>query len=392
MTSLYDLHIERNARMGVYNNHAVPSAYHEPDIEYRAVRENVLLIDYSHMAIVSVMGEDAWILVNYLASADVSVIRDEQGIYSLVLSENGLIRGDIYVLCTADGYFILSENLSAFDIIDLLNGIIARAENLDIQNVPEIKSMDEDDWGAILLEGPYAWEVMTEIYGYDIIGLPFFEFMYEDDGLLVFRCGKHGEFAYLMIGQQNLLAQHWLHLLTVGQKYLLKAGGLDYQKIVRVENTGWDENIYAAFSRNPVELQLQWAIQYDKENFIGKEAVEKLSCLKAGRKLVGVKPTRISDVIQKGDNVFAGNNNVGAIIRSVFSPALNSFVALALMDKQYACSDIEGFTLHTANGPVSARTANLPFLNNLSMFVNPVAHSFIDASKFKNFLAKKNNH
>lgn len=382
MKSLYDLHLEKNARMGVYNNRAVPSAYHDPDVEYKAVRENVLLVDYSHMAIVSVMGDDAWLLINYLTSADISVIRDEQALYSLVLDENGLIRGDIYVLCSGEGYFILSENLSAFDIIDMLNNIIASAQGLKIENVPEIKSMDEDDWGAILLEGPYAWELMTEIYGYDVIGLPFYEFMREE-GLLVLRCGKHGEYAYLLTGQQNDLAEIWLKLLETGQKYLLKTGGLDYQKIVRVENPGWDESLFASFSRNPVELQLQWAIQYDKDGFIGKEAVEKLSAEKNGRKLVGIKPVNSADVIAMHDKVFVGEDFAGSVINAVFSPLLQSYIALALLDKAYAWSDIDGFTLQTASGNVAARTENLPFIYNLSMLVNPIEHSFIDASKKK---------
>lgn len=386
MKSLYDLHLEKNARMGVYNNRAVPSAYHEPVVEYTALRENVLLVDYSHMAIVSVIGEDAWLLVNHMASADVSFIRDEQGIYSLVLSENGLIRGDVYVLCTADGYFILSENLSAFDIIDLLNNIISQAESLGIQTIPEIKSMDEDDWGAILLEGPYAWELMTETYGYDIIGLPFYAFICEDDGLLIFRCGKHGEYAYLMIGQQTILAKLWLKLLAAGEKYLLKTGGLEYQKIVRVENTGWDETIYAPFSRNPVELQLQWAIQYDKQDFIGKEAVEKLSCEDKGRKLTGIKPIEADSVLNVSDLIYIGENKTGVIIRSVFSAALQSSIALALIDNPYAFSDMEGFTVQTAVGNVAVRTEKLPFLYNLSMLVNPVEHSFIDPSKAKSAL------
>ncbi|MDF3798651.1 aminomethyl transferase family protein, partial [Enterobacter hormaechei] len=83
MTSLYDFHLKNNAKMGIYNNANVPSAYHDPMVEYKAVRENALLVDYSHMSIVSVMGDDAWALVNYYVSADVSIIRDEQGIYSL---------------------------------------------------------------------------------------------------------------------------------------------------------------------------------------------------------------------------------------------------------------------------------------------------------------------
>ncbi len=38
--------------------------------------------------------------------------------------------------------------------------------------------------------------------GFDIIGLPYYEYMNTDDGLMVFRCGKHGEFAYQLIGSQ----------------------------------------------------------------------------------------------------------------------------------------------------------------------------------------------
>lgn len=143
-----------------------------------------------------------------------------------------------------------------------------------------------------MLEGPYSWELMSEIYGYDIIGLPYCEYMNTEDDLIVFRCGKHGEFAYQVIGPQSLLVELWVKLQKIGVKYLLKTGGLDYQRIVRVENTGWDQSIYAEYSTNPVELQLQWAIQYDKEDFIGKAAVELMSAQSAARKVVGIGSVR----------------------------------------------------------------------------------------------------
>lgn len=390
MKSLYDLHLANNARMGIYNNRAVPTAYNESCVEYKAVRENVLLVDYSHMAIVSVMGNDAWLLINHMASADISIIRDEQGIYSLVLSDDGMIRGDAYVLCTAEGYYILSENLSAFDIIDSLNNILIEAETLDIREVPEIKSMDEDDWGAILLEGPYAWEVMAEHYGYDIIGLPYFEYINEDDGLMVLRCGRHGEFAYMMIGPQTTLAQLWLRLLDIGEKYLLKVGGLEYLNTVRVENPGWDESLFSAFTRNPVELQLQWAIQYDKENFIGKDAAIILSRKDTGRKLVGIIPATTGVEINANDKVYAEEKEIGVIVKAVFSPALQSIIALALIDSEFAWSDIAGFSIHTASGDIAAKTNNIPFIYNFSLLVNPAEHSFIDASRAKSGLSRIN--
>lgn len=216
MTSLYDFHLKNNAKMGIYNNANVPSAYHDPMVEYKAVRENALLVDYSHMSIVSVMGDDAWALVNYYVSADVSIIRDEQGIYSLVLNEDGTVRGDVYVLCASDGYYIMSENIPAAEIIAGLNALLVKADELDIQETPDIADMREQNWGAIMVEGPYSWELMSEIHGFDVIGLPYYEYMNTDDELMVFRCGKHGEFAYMVVGQQEQLLEQWQQLLERG--------------------------------------------------------------------------------------------------------------------------------------------------------------------------------
>lgn len=153
MSSLFDLHLKDNAVMGNYNNRSIPSSYHDILDEYKAVRENALLVDYSHMAIVSVTGEDAWILVNHIASADISIVRDEQGIYSLVLNDDGTILGDMYVLCAMDGYYILSENISVARIIEVLNFAAEKYDDLGIQEIPEIKSMEDDNWGLSCLKG-----------------------------------------------------------------------------------------------------------------------------------------------------------------------------------------------------------------------------------------------
>ncbi|MDF7761103.1 aminomethyltransferase family protein [Kosakonia cowanii] len=381
MKSLHDLHLAGKAKMGLFNNHLVPAAYYEPAIEYKAVRESALLVDYSHMSIVSVMGDDAWALVNHLASADVSIIRDEQGLYSLVLNEDGTIKGDIYILCTPDGYYILSENIAASDIINSLDNLLQRAEELEISERPAIKSMAEEAWGALMVEGPYSWELLAEVYGFDIIGLPYHEYINQDGELILFRCGKHGEFGYLLIGPQSTLVDTWSILVEKGEKYHLKTGGLDYLRTVRIENMCWDESIYADFSRHPVELQMQWAVQYDKEGFIGKDAVIKHSREPAKRKIVGISPLTDSAEIAPHDKVSVDDQQVGVIVNSAWSPALGAPIALALLDYDYAWSDISGFTIETATAKIPAKTQNLPFLYNLSLLVSPTEHSYIDAMK-----------
>lgn len=386
MSSLFDLHLKNNAVMGNYNNRSIPSSYHDILDEYKAVRENALLVDYSHMAIVSVTGEDAWILVNHIASADISIVRDEQGIYSLALNDDGTILGDMYVLCAMDGYYILSENISVERIIEVLKVAAEKYDDLGIQEIPEIKSMEDDNWGAIMLEGPYSWELMSEIYGYDIIGLPYCEYMNTEDDLIIFRCGKHGEFAYQVIGPQSLLVELWGKLQRIGVKYLLKTGGLDYQRIVRVENPGWDKSIYAEYSTNPVELQLQWAIQYDKEDFIGKAAVELMSAQRAARKVVGIVPCVNCASLSKDDKILVNGQTVGFIINAVYSPAEQSWIALAFINTPYALSDIDGYIIKTAHGDIAAKTKTLPFIYNFSLLVNPTTHSYIDPSKAKSVL------
>lgn len=386
MKSLYDFHLKNNAKMGIYNNANVPSAYHDPMVEYKAVRENALLVDYSHMSIVSVMGDDAWALVNNLVSADVSIIRDEQGIYSLVLNEDGTVRGDVYVLCSSDGYYILSENIPSSELIAGLNALLEKADELDIQETPEIADMREQSWGAIMVEGPYSWELMSEIHGFDVIGLPYYEYMNTDNELMVFRCGKHGEFAYMVVGQQEQLLDQWQQLLEHGSKYQLQTGGLDYQKIVRIENPGWDDALWAGYNLNPVELQLQWAVQYDKEGFVGKDAVEELSHGEGARKVIGMIVEGECAGIASGDSVLVDGQAVGNVVKAVFSPALQCFIALALLENEYAWSDISGFAIQTNTQTVAAKTKGMPFIYNLSMLVNPTEHSFIDASKAKNAL------
>lgn len=381
MNVLHDVHLAHQAKMGLYNNKTLPERYYDPATEYRAVRENALLVDYSHMSIVSVTGEDAWALINYCVSADVAALRDEQALYSLVLNAEGGVRGDVYILCAEEGYYLLSENITAPQMNACLQAALNKSAELDIQETPEISVLDEAGWGAVLLEGPYAWEILAEIYGFDVIGLPYHEFMQPAETLKVLRCGKHGEYAYLMVGEQATLTDLWLKLLQVGEKFQLKAGGLAYQQTVRVENPCWDALRYQGDLLNPVELQLQWAVEYGKEHFIGKAATEAIAHNGAARKLTGVLPLDAGAEIRVNDPLLVDKQVVGQVINRAWSPARGSYIALAMIDTEWAWADIQGFTLQTAAGEVAAMTHNLPFLYNLSMRVNPTEHSFIDGTK-----------
>ncbi|MXG37675.1 aminomethyl transferase family protein, partial [Escherichia coli] len=140
------------------------------------------------------------------------------------------------------------------------------------------------------------------------------------------------------------------------------------------------------YNLNPVELQLQWAVQYDKEGFVGKDAVEELSHGEGARKVIGMIVEGECAGIAPGDSVLVDGQAVGNVVKAVFSPALQCFIALALLENEYAWSDISGFSIQTNTETVAAKTKGMPFIYNLSMLVNPTEHSFIDASKAKSAL------
>ena len=51
-----------------------------------------------------------------------------------------------------------------------------------------------------------------------------------------------------------------MKLQEIGTKYSLKTGGLDYQRLVRSRKPGMGRKPCGTnYSRNPVELQMQWA-------------------------------------------------------------------------------------------------------------------------------------
>lgn len=52
-----------------------------------------------------------------------------------------------------DGYYILSENISVARIIEVLNFAAEKYDDLGIQEIPKIKSMEDDNWGLSCLKG-----------------------------------------------------------------------------------------------------------------------------------------------------------------------------------------------------------------------------------------------
>lgn len=403
MSELLAIHQQHHAEMTIRNGISVPLHYGSVEQAYQAVRENILLVDYSHFGIAEVKGESAWELLNQLVSGDVSSIRDEQAMYTLILDEKGEILTDLYVACDDERFLLISEWLTGDKLCALLRD--EQTNNADaFPDIEHIASLSPA-YGTLHLEGPFCWELLAEIYGMDVIGLPFQEHMRIDEDLILLRTGKHGEFSYKLIGKREQLAQVWETLYSAGQKYDLRAGGLAYQNQVRLENPCFDPHLLASLTRCPIALQMQWAIRYDKPEFRGSKALFAKQQIGIKQKLVGFTASlpdsdlNLGNKIEAGAAIKIGNKVIGTVANVGVYSALNQIIGRALIDEEYAYADIEGYELllssetinsseivnsnETVNSSqtLSIKTSPVPFAKNYSFLINPSEHSYIDETR-----------
>jgi len=374
MNPFTEIHAARGAVMTERNGAQVPLTIAAPAAAHEGLRKHVLVADYSHLAIVEVAGDDAFEFLDAIVAGDLAAIRDGQALYTFILNEDGEIALDVCLLCDDERYLLLTEAMGAADLKALLEPHIN-------ESAVEITGRN-DALTCLLFEGPYSWELSKELFGMDVIGLPFMEHMRVDGGLL-FRFGLHGEFSYQLICDHATAKGLLEDSKGLYAKYDAVLAGLDFQAQARLENPCWDPARLGAWSKCPIELQLQWMVRYDKDAFIGKQALEDKLDAGVSRRMVGfVAEIGSEDAIEPGQEVTVAGTRVGTVATAGYSAECGRVIGQALLDVDYAYADIPGFQI----GETQATTSALPFVRNFSFLVNPLEHSYVDPGRHKSML------
>ena len=300
--------------------------------EHNATREAIGLFDVSHLGTATLIGENAAAQLNKILTNDINRIKPGQAQYSTLLSEHGTVVDDLIVyLRSKDEVLIIPNASNSTKVLEIIKGNISK--DIEVNNLHQ-------DIAIIAIQGPKSFELVNDLgLPTDMQYMAFKDVSFMGQPITICRTGYTGEKGFeLLIPAQGAI-NIWDEIISKGQKYGAKAVGLGARDTLRTEMGYPLHGQDISLNISPLEAGLSWAVNLEKSNFLGKDALLKEKANGIKRKLVGIKAVeraiprshmRVLDVDKK---------DIGEITSGTFSPTLKSGIALALVDSKIEIND-----------------------------------------------------
>ena len=330
-TPLYEKHIESNGKIIDFGGWELPVEYSGILTEHEAVRNKAGLFDVSHMGEILVTGKDAENYIQNIVTNDISTMENNQIYYSLMCYEDGGIVDDLLIYKYNTEKYFLVINASNTDK-DYEWFVEHKFGDVNVENV-------SSQYAEVALQGPNAQAILQKLTAKNLDEIKFFYF--SDDvqingiNALVSRNGYTGEDGFEIYVTPEDGPKLWDILLTEGKSLGLVPAGLGSRDTLRFEVCLPLYGQEISKDITPLEAGLGFFVKLKKDNFIGKDALEKQKAEGLKRKLVGFEMID-RGIARSHYEVFADEKNIGFVTTGTFSPTLKKNIGLALIDASYA--------------------------------------------------------
>ena len=369
---------------------SVYETHHEH--EYNAIRNAAALIDVTPLFKYMITGRDATRFVNRVIARDINKVAVDQVIYCCWCDEEGKIIDDGTITR-------LEENRYRWTAADPnLRWLRQNSVGLDVQ-IEEIT----EQIAALALQGPTSGKLLKSIAEADITNLKYFR---KTSGLIggvpvdISRTGYTGDLGYEIWIPWHDAVKVWDALMKAGRGFDIHPTGMLALDVARIEAgliladvdyISSKKALIASQKYTPAEVGLGKLVHYEKENFIGRQALLKEKQTGFRRLLMGLEidwnevealfdkmglapqtPTTASRVHVP---VYKGREQVGKATSTTWSPLLKQLIALASVEPQHAGTgtrlQIE-MTVEAVRHKVGATVRPLPFFNPARKTKTPV--------------------
>jgi len=316
---------------GNWMGYTTPNAYFDVELEYFAIRSTTGVFDLSPMNKYRITGPDAEAYLNRMVTRDVSKIRVNRVGYAVWCNDAGEVMDDGTIFRLGKEDFRLCSYQRADEWLEWCK----LGFDVTISN-------ETEDLAALAVQGPTSCTILSLLGLEDLNQLkPFGIAYYTFNGapLMVSRTGFTGDLGYeVWIAPEHAEAL-WDQLFELGRDYLIKPIGSYALDIARIE-AGFlqahvdfvpaEEVVRPGRARSPLELGLEWLVDFKKPLFNGRSALlrEKAKGSRYRFALLDVegnKPAHHSFILK-------GDQQVGTVTSAAWCPTAKSNLAYAQIE------------------------------------------------------------
>ena len=323
-TPLHDVHVALGARMVPFAGYEMPVQYPAGVIaEHKAVRTACGLFDVSHMGEFLVRGPQAVELVNHVATNNVATLAVGQAHYSALLNERGTFEDDCLVYRFDDHLMVVVNASNVDKDLEIFTRHAARFE-ADVTDVSERMAL-------LALQGPQAQAVLARHTDADLEAIPYYHFTVTTvagvPDVILSRTGYTGEDGFELYFANERAAEVWNALTAAGDVTPCGLGARDTLRLemgMALYGNDIDDTV------TPLEANLGWLVKLKKDDFVGKDILQKQKSDGIPRKLAGFTlHDRV--VARHGYPVFYEGQQVDVVRSGTMSPTLNVPIATAYL-------------------------------------------------------------
>jgi len=358
LTPLYQKHLDLGAHMFTTGmGYAMPAYYSNVDEEALCVREKVGMIDVSLMGRLDVKGVDALSLIQYLIVNNAEKLRDGQALYSVMCTDEGLVKDDVIVMRYSAEYLrvITSSMFRAKTLVWLQKHIDERGANAYVTDVSSSLAM-------VGVQGPKSRDLLSGTTDIDLSKMKFFRFASGNFGkipCMIARLGFSGELGYECYVNTEDAHDTWDLIAEAGKPHGVQPYGMEGLDALRWEKGFVFYGFDATEKNNPYECRLSDFIRYDCGDFLGRAALLKIKETGPAKKLLGLEVGGDKLAPEKQALVI-GSDTVGEVVAGFRSATLGRNLGYAWVNAPH-CKDGTSVTLEIEGAETPATVVEMPF-------------------------------
>ncbi|KAG1699646.1 Pyruvate dehydrogenase phosphatase regulatory subunit, mitochondrial [Nymphon striatum] len=239
--------------------------------EYFHCRESVSVIDMSSYAKFEIKSAGLEVLdyLQYLCCNNVDIPIGAI-VQTGMQNEQGGYENDCIIFRPAENrFFMVSPTAQETRILDWMNHFLPLDGSVAISNVTSM-------YTVLNIVGPKSEQLMSELTAHNM-NIPFFRFLDIDigyaSGVTIMRYTSTGEPGYSLYIPSEYALHIYKKLMEAGRDFGIRNAGYFTLRFLRIEKfiPFWAEELDS--NATPVEAGLMNTIHFEKENFIGRDAL-----------------------------------------------------------------------------------------------------------------------